>query len=130
MASFEFRGLDHVNVTAPEELIDDVLDWYANCLGLDPMDKPDGTGEAGGWFRVGEQEVHVSVDPHNPLHDAHFALVVDDYRSVVDVLREGKCHIEQATPISGRHRFYTRDPAGNRIEIVSYDDPGETGART
>ena len=129
MASFEFRALDHVNVTAPQELIDDVLAWYADCLGLERIDKPEGTRAAGGWFRVGDQELHVTVDPHNPLHDAHFALVVDDYPAVVEALRAGRCHIEQASPIPGRHRFFTRDPAGNRIEIVSYDDPDEVGAR-
>ena len=128
MASFQFRALDHVNVTAPEELIDDVLEWYESCLGLERMDKPEGTREVGGWFRVGEQELHVSVDPHNPLHDAHFGLVVDDYGQVIEALRGGRCHIEQASPIPGRHRFFTRDPAGNRIEIMSYDDPDEDRA--
>jgi predicted enzyme related to lactoylglutathione lyase len=61
------------------------------------------------------------LDEHNPPKTAHFCLVVDDFQSAVDRLRESGCHVEQAMPIPGRHRFYTRDPAGNRIEIMSYD---------
>ena len=127
MASYVFKGLDHVNITAPEELMDEVLEWYWARLGLERIDKPEGTRAQGGWFRVGAQELHVSVDPHNPPHDAHFALVVDDSKSVIEALRSAGCHIEQASPIPGRHRFFTRDPAGNRIEVTSFDE-GTGGA--
>jgi hypothetical protein len=41
---------------------------------------------------------------------------------VIDRLRDAKCHIEQARPIPGRHRLFTRDPAGNSIEIVSVQE--------
>ena len=119
---FAVLGLDHVNVTAPKELEDDVLDWYRDTLGLSPMVKPEGTREAGGWFRAGNQQVHVSVDEHNPPQSAHFGLIVDDYRLVVERLRAAGCHLEQADEIPGRHRFYTRDPAGNRVEILSFDE--------
>ena len=123
MASYVFKGLDHVNVTAPEELIEEVLEWYWGRLGLERIEKPPGTHTGGGWFRVGAQEVHVSIDPHNPPHGSHFGLVVDDLQSVVDSLRAAGCHLEQASPLPGRRRFYTRDPAGNRIEITSFDEP-------
>ncbi len=129
MAPFVFHGLDHVTITAPEELIDEVLEWYYARLGLERIEKPEGAGGlGGGWFRVGAQEVHVTIDPHNPPHEAHFALVVDELPSVVDALRSAGCHIEQARPVPGRRRFYTRDPAGNRIEIISFDDPRREGA--
>ena len=121
--SWGIAGLDHVAITAPEELQEVVLDWYSRCLGFDPVEKPEGTRAGGGWFRVGRQEVHVTVDPHHPSRSAHFAVVVDDFARVVDRLREAGSHIEQASAIPGRRRCYTRDPAGNRIEIVTYDEP-------
>ncbi|HYN36033.1 MAG TPA: VOC family protein [Actinomycetota bacterium] len=125
MSDFAFVGIDHVTVTAPEELMEDVLSWYRDILGFSSFDKPEGTRSSGGWFRVGNQEIHVSVDPHNPPHSSHFGLVVDDYAEVVEALRSAGCHIEQASLIPGRHRFFTRDPAGNKIEIVSFDGAGE-----
>jgi catechol 2,3-dioxygenase-like lactoylglutathione lyase family enzyme len=127
MAASGFRGIDHVHVTAPEELMDDVLDWYENCLGLEAVAKPEGTHGGGGWFRAGEQEVHVASDPHNPPHVAHFGLEIDEIDPIIEVLRSAGCHLEQATDIPGRHRFYTRDPAGNRIEIMARDEEQDAG---
>jgi catechol 2,3-dioxygenase-like lactoylglutathione lyase family enzyme len=113
--------LDHVNVTTPVELEDDVLAWYQDVLGLERLEKPDGTRSEGGWFRVGDQQVHVSVDEHNPPQSAHFGLVVEDFDALVTRLRAAGCHIEQARTIPGRHRCFTRDPAGNSIEFMAFD---------
>ena len=114
---FELVKLDHVDITSPEELQEDVATWYRDCLGLEELD----TDREGARFSVGDSELHISIDPHNPPHTAHFCLIVDDYDAVVERLRVAGCHIEQAREIPGRHRFYTRDPAGNRVEIASVD---------
>jgi catechol 2,3-dioxygenase-like lactoylglutathione lyase family enzyme len=122
---FAVRKVDHVHITAPEELEEDVIRWYVECLGLERVQKPDGTQPRGAWFRIGEQEIHISRDQRNPPHLSHFGVEVDDIEAVVRTLREAGCHIEQASTIPGRRRFYTRDPAGNRIEFLTYDgDPG------
>lgn len=121
-SNYNVLGIEHVHITAPEELIPDVADWYRDCLGLDELEKPAGSGPKEAWFSIGTQELHISIDEHNPPKTAHFALVVDDYEPVIETLREAGCHIEQAPVIPGRHRFYTRDPAGNRVEVVHYDE--------
>ncbi|MDQ3957096.1 MAG: VOC family protein [Actinomycetota bacterium] len=119
---FHVLAVDHVQVTAPEELIDDTCAWYRTCLGLVEVEKPEGTRPKGSWFRAGDQEIHVSVDEHNPHKTAHFGMLVDDFEGVVEQLRGAGCHIEQAGAIPGRHRCYTRDPAGNKIEITQFDE--------
>lgn len=124
MSAFEVVGVDHVQVTAPDELVEETCEWYRSCLGLDEMTKPQGTRPKGGWFRAGDQEVHVSVDEHNPHKTAHFGMVVTDFNAAVERLRGAGCHIEQASEIPGRHRCFTRDPAGNKIEIVAFDAGG------
>lgn len=130
--------LEHVSVTSPEELEDEVIGWYRDLLGLEELEKPPGTRAKGAWFRVGEQQVHITIDEHNPAKVSHFGIVVDDFADVVDRLRASGCHIEQASPIPGRRRFYTRDPAGNRVEIISIEgsarvvaaeDTGSVGIR-
>ena len=125
MGSFDVVGVDHVQVTAPDELVEDTCAWYRSCLGLAEVPQPQGTRPKGGWFRIGGQELHVSVDYHNPHKTAHFGMVVTDFDAVVAKLRGAGCHLEQATEIPGRHRFYTRDPAGNRIEIIAFDQEPE-----
>ena len=122
MAGFDITGISHVHITTPEELEAQVVEWYERVLGLEQVDKPEGTLPQGTWFRAGSQEIHVSKDEHNPPKDAHFGLVVDDFDAVIAALRGSGCHIEQAATIPGRHRCYTRDPAGNRIEILSFEE--------
>ena len=114
-------ALEHVSVTSPEDLEDEVVAWYRDCLGLQEMDKPEGTREKGAWFSIGDQQVHVTIDEHNPPKISHFGLIVDDFAEIVERLRGAGCHLEQADPIPGRRRFYTRDPAGNRVEIISIE---------
>lgn len=113
--------LDHVNITTPEELEEDVIEWYESCLGLEKIPKPGGTRDAGAWFKIGEAEVHVSRDEHNPHKSSHFCLQVNDLQATVERLRNAGCHIEQAGEIPGRHRLFTRDPAGNLVELMSFD---------
>ncbi|MEA2446585.1 MAG: hypothetical protein QOK47_222 [Actinomycetota bacterium] len=120
--TYAVLGMDHVHVTAPSELLEDVADWYRTVLGLQEIDKPEGTRPEGAWFLAGTQELHLSIDEHNPPKSAHFGVVVDDHEAVLETLRGHGCHIEQASKIPGRFRFYTRDPAGNRLEIVHYTD--------
>lgn len=130
MASgFTVLGIEHIHITAPAELQDDVAEWYRTCLLLEDIKKPEGTRPGGYWFHAGAQELHISIDEHNPPRDSHFALVVDALEPVIDCLRENGCHIEQATTIPGRHRFFTRDPAGNRVEIVSFDERSQVIAQ-
>lgn len=123
---FRVLGLDHVQITTPGEFEDDVVAWYRDVLGLTEITKPEGTRSGGAWFQAGWAELHISIDEHNPPKAAHFGLVVDASEGIIDRLREAGCHIEQAMAIPGRDRFYTRDPAGNRVEIARLDDQAGT----
>ena len=114
--------LEHVSVTCPEDLENEVTTWYRDLLGLNEMEKPAGTRSKGAWFQIGDQQIHVTIDEHNPPKVSHFGLVIDDFAEAVERLRSAGCHIEQASAIPGRRRCYTRDPAGNRIEIISLED--------
>lgn len=122
MSVLRVAALDHVTVTSPEELESEVVAWYRDVLGLESVPKPPGAGERGAWLKAGDQQVHISVHPHNPPEKAHYCLVVEDFGAAIDALRAAGCHIEQASSISGRRRLFTRDPAGNRIEVMAWGD--------
>ncbi len=115
-------GIEHVTVTTPEELVEEVQRWYEDTLGLTVVANPNGS--RGGRFQVGSQELHLLIDPHNPPKTAHFSLQVEDFEESVASLRARGCHIEQASEIPGRKRCFTRDPAGNSIEIVALEEDG------
>lgn len=124
MTSDQVLSLEHVTVTTPDELEAEVIDWYTEVVGLERIEKAEGAKPEGAWFRAGAQQVHLLIDPHNPPKDAHFCLRVADFDSFVGNLRSHGCHIEQARQIPGRRRCFTRDPAGNSIEIVALDEGG------
>jgi catechol 2,3-dioxygenase-like lactoylglutathione lyase family enzyme len=115
-------GLDHVNVSVPEDLESEVVAWYTGVLELEPASKPEGTRRRGSWFELGNAQLHISVEEHNPPHSAHFCLIVEDFDSLIERLRARGNHLEQARPIPGRHRCFTRDPAGNRVELMTVDE--------
>lgn len=115
------EGLDHVAVTCPAELEEEVLGWYTDIFELERVSKPSGTRAKGGWFALGDKQLHVQIDEHNPPKVAHFAIAVSDLEATIERLRRAGCHIEQATEIPGRRRFFTRDPAGNRVEVVHHE---------
>jgi catechol 2,3-dioxygenase-like lactoylglutathione lyase family enzyme len=111
--------LHHVNVSCPPDETETVAAFYRDVLGLAPIEKAPGTDPSGAWFDVdGAGQVHLSERDAPPHPDAHFALVVDDLPSLVDRLRRGGHEWSPAPPVFGGGRGFTRDPAGNRIELL------------
>lgn len=94
--------------------LEEAVKFYRDVLLLEPISRRE--AESGGaWFRLGDAEVHLTEDPApQPLSKRHFAVEVDDLAGArAAVLATGR-PIEREE----RGRFWTRDPAGNRIEIV------------
>lgn len=125
MTPVRVRTVDHVTVAAPSDLEGAVIGWYSDVLGLARLPKPDGTSSTGAWFRAGDVQLHVTIEPAPSERVGHFGVVVDDFDDAVRHLRAAGADIENARTIPDRRRCYTRDPAGNTIEIMHYDeDPG------
>jgi catechol 2,3-dioxygenase-like lactoylglutathione lyase family enzyme len=120
------QTIDHVTVAAPSELEDAVIEWYSQVLGFERLAKPEGTSGAGAWFRAGEVQLHITIEPAPVDRAGHFGVVVDDLDRAVEQVQAAGSDIASARTIPGRRRCYTRDPAGNTIEILSYD--GAAGA--
>ena len=99
--------------------MDEVVGFYRDVLQLPRIEKPAGTEPSGAWFAIDElAQVHIS-ERETPAHpDAHFALVVDDLAALLERLRNGGHEWRPAPPVFGGGRGFTRDPAGNRIEVL------------
>lgn len=105
--------------------------FYADALGLTEVDKPPSlAGRGGCWFRASDgetvvAEVHLGVDePFAPANKAHPAFVLDT-RDQLDALGarvESLGHDvswEERHSFEGYERFHTRDPFGNRVEVLT-----------
>ena len=112
--------LHHVNVVVPPGATGHVVAFYAETLGLRQVAKPtEGVAQSGAWFDIDEQtQVHVSERDGERHPQTHFGLVVDDFDAVLARLSAAGAPWEDQPQIFGGRRGFTRDPEGNRVEIL------------
>jgi catechol 2,3-dioxygenase-like lactoylglutathione lyase family enzyme len=104
--------LTHVNLRV--DRLDLAVPFYRDLLGLQPIHRQDAQGK-GAWFRLGETEVHLAEDPApQPRSKRHFAVLVADLEEALREIRASGAEIDREEA----GRFWVRDPAGNRIEVV------------
>lgn len=74
----------------------------------------------GAWFRVGSQELHVSEhEPFAPAGRGHPAFVVDELDALAERLDSAGAEVRWDERLPGARRFYSFDPAGNRLEFLT-----------
>ena len=119
-------SLDHVQLAAPAGCEQAARDFFAGVLGLREIEKPPGLSAGGGvWFALtaGHGQLHVGVAPSfAPAAKAHPALrVADDHalEALAARLQRAGAEIDWDDRITGRRRFFTSDPWGNRIELLA-----------
>ena len=112
--------LHHVNVVVPPGRTAEVAGFYRDVLGLVPVNKPAAlAGRGGAWFAVDDSsQLHVSERDGTTHPDSHFGLVVDDFDNVLDKLRQSGLPFTPQEDVFGGRRGFTRDPAGNRVEVL------------
>jgi len=111
--------LQHANVVVPAGATATVAPFYEHVLGLRRVAKPDALDSSGAWFDVdGYAQVHLSERDGERHPDAHFALVVDDLDAVLRRVEESGAPWTEQDDVFGGRRGFTRDPAGNRIELL------------
>jgi catechol 2,3-dioxygenase-like lactoylglutathione lyase family enzyme len=112
--------IHHVNVVVAPGGTAAVVPFYADVLGLRQVDKPvEGVAQSGAWFDIDDRsQVHVSEREGQVHPQSHFGLVVDDFDVVLQRLDDAGAPWDDQADIFGGRRGFTRDPAGNRVEIL------------
>ena len=96
--------------------------FYADVVGLEPIERPGSLGGAGVWFRAGSQELHVSEeDEFIPAARAHpaFALAGRELDALAARIEATGAQVQWDERLPGARRFYSLDPAGNRLEFLT-----------
>jgi catechol 2,3-dioxygenase-like lactoylglutathione lyase family enzyme len=113
-------ALDHVQLAIPRGGEETARGFYGGVLGFTEVPKPEPMRARGGlWFQAGPVGVHLGVqdDPHPP-EKAHPAFVVRGLDAYLARLRAAGCEWRASDEIAGVRRGHTRDPFGNRIELI------------
>lgn len=109
----ECLRIAHINLRV--DRLEEAVRFYGELLGLEGIPRGEKTGN-GAWFRLGEQEIHLTEDAaREPLSGRHFAVIVRDLAAARRAVTDGGASIEKEES----WRFWTRDPSGNRIEFVA-----------
>src|SRR5215472_11718299 len=111
--------LSHVNVTMPKGGEPQARAFYAGCLGMREIPKPELLcGQGGVWFDAGGLELHVSIEePHaGAVSQLHIGLGCGDIDGLRARLQAAGVVTENGPKVPWK-RFFVDDPFGNRIEI-------------
>jgi extradiol dioxygenase family protein len=109
-------------VLAPPGGIDAARRFYTGVVGLEEIDRPDTLGGVGAWFRGGSQELHVTEhDGFVPAEKAHpgFELEPGEFDVLTARLEAAGAEVRWDERLQDRRRFYSFDPAGNRLEFLT-----------
>jgi catechol 2,3-dioxygenase-like lactoylglutathione lyase family enzyme len=114
------RGLDHVQIAAPQGCEEDARRFFGGLLGLPELSKPEPLASRGGaWFQLGAQELHIGVDAEfAPARKAHPAFAVEDVDALAAQLESAGGEVRWDDELPGIRRFYAEDPWGNRLEFL------------
>lgn len=113
-------GIDHVQLAIPPGGEAQARWFYGEVLGLVEVPKPEEMQVRGGmWFQAGPVQLHLGIEPDmRPSVKAHPALLVADLQEWRRALVAAGFEWKTAEDIPGITRAHTRDPFGNRIELV------------
>ncbi|GLB58079.1 VOC family protein [Cytobacillus sp. NCCP-133] len=119
---FSLKGIDHIQLAAPQGCEEQARKFYGVLLGLKEIPKPENLQKRGGcWFICGDQEIHIGVqEDFSPAKKAHPGFVVENLEELKINLQQCEAPIKEEAPIDGRNRFFTEDPFGNRIEFLEF----------
>jgi catechol 2,3-dioxygenase-like lactoylglutathione lyase family enzyme len=111
-----------VQVIAPPGGCAGLARFYDEVVGLERIERPEAMGGVGAWFRAGAQELHVSeYERFAPAEKAHpaFELPAHELEALAGRLRAAGAEVEWDDRLPGARRFYSFDPAGNRLEFLT-----------
>lgn len=113
-------ALHHVNINVPHGRSGPIASFYRDVLGFTVIERPD-NGREGVWLDMGDgTQLHLSERDDPPNAQPHFAVVVDDLPALRTRLGQAGAEFAAAEDIFGTGgRGFTRDPAGNRIELIA-----------
>lgn len=95
--------------------------YYGDLLGFPEISKPSSLRSRGGvWFQSHNLQIHLGVEEHfQPAKKAHIGYLVGNLDVVRQRLMVAGYPIVDDEALPGFTRFYTEDPFGNRVEMLT-----------
>lgn len=116
------ENIDHINISAPKALLDKVLAFYTDVLGLEIGGRPD-FSRPGYWlYAAGKPIVHLTEsEEKGPCTDSyldHFALRATGLNAMKKRLESSNVEYRQTRVDRLKQtQLFLTDPAGNGVEL-------------
>ncbi|MFD4632039.1 VOC family protein [Streptomyces sp. NPDC058284] len=113
-------ALDHVQLAAPPGSEPALRTYYVDVLGMTETPKPPVLAARGGcWFEAGGVRLHLGIEnDFRPARKAHPGLRVRGIEEYAARLASRGAKVTWDDDLPGHRRFYSEDPAGNRLEFL------------
>jgi catechol 2,3-dioxygenase-like lactoylglutathione lyase family enzyme len=113
--------VDHVQLCIPPGAEAQARGFYEGVLGFIEVPKPESLIPHGGmWYRSGNVEVHIGIDPVKERTKGHPAFEVHGLKTIRTYLESRGIRLKEEPLIPDRARFSFTDPFGNKIELLEY----------
>jgi catechol 2,3-dioxygenase-like lactoylglutathione lyase family enzyme len=119
-------GLAHINLSAPQDMIERLRLFYRDVIGLDDGPRP-AFRSRGYWLYGGERDlVHLTIEPESSAAAEpaatgwfnHVAFALTDFEAARRRLDAARVDYEiDGVPGGGEMQIFLRDPAGIGVEL-------------
>ena len=115
--------LQHVSIEVRPDQVDACVAFWA-LLGFEQVTPPGELADRFTWVERAGTQIHLMpFEAPNTTVNGHAAVVVEDYEGTLAALRERGFELRPGSNAWGAPRTFTRDPAGNHVELMSAPPP-------
>lgn len=120
--TFSFKGLDHMQITAPLGSEAETRKFFTEILGCKEMEKPESLSHFESlWFDVAKHILHVGLEENfHAEKRGHPAFEITNIAGLMDRLKEYNVPFEEDYNLPGARRFYTYAFFGHRMEFLEW----------
>jgi catechol 2,3-dioxygenase-like lactoylglutathione lyase family enzyme len=119
MSAIKIKRLHHIQICIPAGFEDDARRFYTDILGFPEIEKPKVLKPNGGlWYKMGESEMHIGIEPEIYPSKRHPAFEVEDIAGVRKFLEANNISYQEEKPLPGQQRISFLDPWKNKIELL------------
>lgn len=107
--TFSFKGLDHVQITAPLGAEAETRRFFTEILGCKEIEKPESLSHFESiWFDIGKHILHVALEEDfHAEKRGHPAFEINNIAALMERLKAYDIPFEEDGNLPGARRFYT-----------------------
>jgi catechol 2,3-dioxygenase-like lactoylglutathione lyase family enzyme len=116
----KIQRLHHVQLSIPPGGEEVAREFYGGVLGMTELEKAPALKARGGcWFRAGDWEIHLGVEPEfSAARKAHPGVLVQGLDGLAATLQAAGHAVDWDPLFPGHRRLYAHDGHGNRLEFL------------